>query len=346
MKGMILSAGLGTRLRPLTNHWPKPAMPLLGQPLFRYALSVLARAGVTQVGINTHHLSEKMAQVAAAECARKGQSLAVSHEPEIQGTAGGIRGLRSFLSEDPFVVFNGDVLFALELAPILEAHLASGAAATMVLLPMPAGEKYAAVEATAEGVVRRIAGVGPGGDRLIPWHFTGVHVLSPRVFEFMRPSGAEDINREVYPKMIEAGLLVRTHVLDPIKAYWSDLGTPTRYMATHQDLLHGQVPLAQLGEDSPMAELVRGPGNYWAHPSAKLSDVNVAGPALFAKGCELEAGVRIGGAVSVGAGARVGQGASLNRVAVLDGAEVAPGAVLHDCLVLPDGTILSPAPAS
>src|SRR3954469_7317208 len=96
---MILCAGLGTRLRPLTERWPKPAIPLLGAPLFRYTLAVLKRAGVTAVGINTHHLPGVMRQVAQAECDRAGVGLTVVHEPEIQGTGGGIRGLRAFLAD-------------------------------------------------------------------------------------------------------------------------------------------------------------------------------------------------------------------------------------------------------
>ncbi|MFZ5470327.1 MAG: sugar phosphate nucleotidyltransferase [Myxococcota bacterium] len=335
MKAMILSAGLGTRLRPLTERWPKPAMPLLGQPLLRYALSVVTRAGVDAVGINTHHLPEVMEMTARRECERKGVPLTVAHEPVIQGTGGGIRGLRELFRDGTFVVINGDVLFALDLAPVISAHEATRADATMVLLPLPANERYAAVEIDPDGKVRRIAGIGPGGPRLSPWHFTGVHVMSPVVFDFMSASGPEDINREVYPRMIEKGLLVRGHLVDPGSAYWSDVGTPARYAATHKDLLYGQVRTSLFGDDVPFATASRTVGNFWAHPSAWLSDVKVAGPAFFAEGCELGANVRVGAGVSVGCFAHVGEGAALNRVAVLDGAEVPAGRRLEDCLVLP-----------
>ena len=333
MKAMVLCAGLGTRLRPLTNRWPKPALPLLAGPLFRYSLATLTRAGVTSVGINTHHLPEVMEATARAEIS----PLVVSHESgEIQGTGGGIRGLKDFLRDDDFVVLNGDVLFSVDLRPVIEAHRASGAAATMVLLPMPEGETYNAVELDASQSVRRIAGKGPGGERLSNWHFTGVHVMTPAVFDFMAPSGAEDINRDVYVRMMEKGLTIRGQVLQSREVYWSDLGTPQRYAATHQHLLFGQVPLAPFGERGPFAGMTRGAGNYWVHPTAKLDpDVKVAGPAFFGEGCEVAAGVRIGAGVSVGRGAKVGQGARLNRVAVLDGAEVPAGAQVMDQLVGP-----------
>jgi len=341
MKAMILCAGLGTRLRPVTTVWPKPAIPLLGQPLLRYALATLTRGGITAVGINTHHLPQVMRTVASAECARAGVPLTVVDEPlEIQGTGGGIRGLTSFLSSGDFVVMNGDVLFGLELGPVLEAHRASGAAASMVLLPMPDNEKYNPVEVAADGSVRRIAGHGPGGDGLVPWHFSGVHVMSPKVLEFMAPHGAEDINRDVYPRLMAAGLTVHGHALQQPSVSWSDLGTPARYAATHQSLLFGQISMTPFGGASPFSGTVKGAGNYHAHPSAQLRDVRVSGPAWFGEGCELGEGVRIGAAVSVGVGAKVGAKAMLNRVAVLDGAVVEPGVLIEDSLVAPGGLIV------
>ncbi len=329
MKAMILCAGLGTRLRPLTERWPKPALPFLGQPLLRYHLAVLRAAGVSAVGINTHHLPDAMEATARAECERVGLPLHVVHEPIIQGTGGGIRGLRDFLSGEDFLVFNGDILFPVDLRPVVAAHRSSGAAATMVLMPMPAGETYAAVELDAARQVRRIAGRGPGGPSLSPWHFTGVHVMSPRVFDFMTPEGPEDINRDVYVRMIEAGLPV---LGQSVQAYWSDLGTPARYLATVRDVLFGQVPVAALGTASPFEEAPRGPGNWWAHPTARLGSAKVAGPAWFGAGCVLADGARVGSAVSVGPEARVGEGARLNRVAVFEGTEIAPGEELVDVL--------------
>ena len=333
MKAMVLCAGLGTRLRPLTNRWPKPAMPLLAGPLFRYSLATLTRAGVTKVGINTHHLPQVMEATARKEIG----PLVISHEDrEIQGTGGGIRGLRDFLRDDDFVVLNGDVLFSVDLKPVIEAHRASGAAATMVLLPMPEGETYNAVELDDSQSVRRIAGKGPGGDRLSNWHFTGVHVMTPAVFDFMASSGAEDINRDVYVRMMEKGLTIRGQILQSKEVYWSDMGTPQRYAATHQQLLFGQVPLEAFGSHGPFEGVKRGEGNFWVHPTAQIdADVKVAGPAFFGAGCVVEAGVRIGAGVSVGRGGRVGQGARLNRVAVLEGGVVAPGVQVMDELIGP-----------
>ena len=322
---MVLAAGLGTRLRPLTNRWPKPALPLLGQPLLRYDFALLKAAGVASVGMNTHHLPEVMRACGEEEAVRAGLSLTCVHEPAIQGTGGGIRGLRALLSDGDFLVLNGDILFAVDLRPVVQAHRASGAAATMVLLPMPAGEKFAAVEVDPEWNVRRIAGHGPGGARLSPWHFTGVHVMSPAVFDFMRAGGPEDINREVYVRMLEAGLRVRGHVAS---GYWSDLGTPQRYLATQRDLLFGQVPLEPFGESNPFAGRVRTQAG-WIAPGV---EARTAGPAFVEPGARVHPGARLGSAVYVAADSEVGEGARLNRVTVFPGTRIRPGEELVDCL--------------
>ncbi|QDE89085.1 nucleotidyltransferase [Myxococcus xanthus] len=328
MKAMVLCAGLGTRLRPLTERWPKPAMPFLGQPLLRYHLAVLKAAGVTAVGINTHHLPDTMEAVARAECARAGLPLHVVNEPVIQGTGGGIRGLRDFLSDGDFIVFNGDILYPVDLRPVVAVHQASGALATMVLQPMPAGETYAAVELDAEGRVRRIAGHGPGGEGLSPWHFTGVHVMSPRVFDFMSPRGEEDINRGVYVRAMEAGQMVRGVRVD---GYWSDLGTPSRYLATVQDVLAGRVRLEWLGADSPLAGTARGASGTWAHAEARL-DGTAEGPVYLGRGATVADGASVGPGVSLEPGAKVASGARLSRATVFEDTEVSSGESLSEVL--------------
>lgn len=340
MRAMILCAGLGTRLRPLTNRWPKPAMPLLGQPLFRYNLSVLHAAGVRAVGINTHHLPEVMRACAEEECARLGLDLHVVHEPVIQGTGGGIRGLRRFLEDDHFIVFNGDILFAVDLSGIVAEHKESGAAATMVLLPMPQSDKYAAVEMDPQRRVRRIAKHGPGGEGLTPWHFSGVHVMSPAVFDFMSPEGEEDINRQVYVRVMEQGLTVRGHVA---QAYWSDLGTPSRYLQAQTDLLFGQVPLKMFKGASPFEGAGREGKLSWRAPSANTNGAGIVGPAFIDRGATLDASVRIGAGAYVGERASVAREARLGRCAVLEGTRVQAGEALSDVIAWNDERILAPA---
>jgi mannose-1-phosphate guanylyltransferase len=304
-RAFVLAAGLGTRLRPLTEHWPKPAVPFLGAPLLRRTFTVLKKAGVDRVALNTHHLPERMEEVARDEGARLGLAVAVVHEPVIQGTAGGLRGMHAALpGDDPVIAWNGDILFAPDLPAILEGHRHSGAAATMVLLPMPTGRTYGAVEIDAGGTVHRISGIGLATRGLAPWHFSGVHVLSPAVFEAMAVSGPEDINREVYPRLFSGA--VRGQVVD---AAWSDLGTPGTYLDAQADVLGGRVE-----------DLLRS--------GAGGASRRASGP-LVATGARVHPSAALGADVFVDAGVEVPAGASVHRSALLPGATVAPGELVR-----------------
>jgi mannose-1-phosphate guanylyltransferase len=307
-RAFVLAAGLGTRLRPLTDTFPKPAVPFLGAPLLRRTFAVLARAGVDRVAVNTHHLPAVMERVAREEAAHAGFAVTTVHEPVIQGTGGGLRGLQRALPGDEVVVaWNGDVLFAPELGPLLDAHRQSGAAATMVLLPMPAGRSYGVVEVDGAGRVQRIGRANPAPlPGCTAWHFSGVHLLSPRVFEVMAAQGPEDINHDVYPRLFPVGA-VRGVVVD---APWSDLGSPATYLEAQADLLLGRIP-DPLGAESPLAG--RASAGALVEPGARVHPGADLAPDVFvAAGVEVPAGARLRrsallGAAVVAAGERVSE---------------------------------------
>lgn len=307
-RAFVLAAGLGTRLRPLTDTWPKPAVPFLGAPLLRRTFAVLARAGVDRVGVNTHHLPEVMARVAREEGARRGLAVTTVHEPIIQGTGGGLRGLQRALPGDDLVVaWNGDILFAPDLAPLLAGHRASGAAATLVLLPMPLGRSYGVVEVDAAGRVRRIGRPGPAPlPGCTAWHFSGVHLLSPRVFAAMTPEGPEDINHDVYPRLFGSGDVRGVAVNAP----WSDLGSPATYLEAQSDLLLGRVP-DPLAAESPLSG--RTETEALVEPGARVHPAAEVAPDVF-----------------VAAGVEVPAGAKVRRTALLPGALVSPGETVVD----------------
>jgi mannose-1-phosphate guanylyltransferase len=321
--GMVLCAGLGTRLRPLTNTVPKPAAPVCGVPLVRWSLALLARAGVTRAVVNVHHLPSVMAAAAREAAGALGMTLAVSEEPVIAGTGGALREARAHLAgAGAIVLVNGDILFDVDLGRALAAHRASGALATMLLLPMPAGARYAAVEVDQAGAVRRIAGAfGPGGEGLTPWHFPGVHVLSAALLARVPAEPFEaDVNRHVYPPLMASGA-VRGLV---VEGYWNDLGTPERYLEASRDALAGRVPAA-LGADPLAGTAERAPGVRVA-PGARVDRAaRLAGPSLVLEGAVVEAGAEVGPHAVVGRGCRVPAGAVVRDAVLWDGTALAPG---------------------
>ncbi len=294
---MILCAGLGTRLRPLTGRVPKPAVPVCGVPLVRWSLALLAGAGVRRAVVNVHHLPEAMAAAAEDAARALGVALAISREPVIAGTGGALREARAHLrGADAVYLVNGDVLFDVDLAAALAAHRAAGALATMVLLPMPAGARYAAVEADAGGAVRRIAGAfGPGGEGLTAWHFSGVHVLSPALLDRVPAAPFEaDVNRHVYPPLMASGA-VRGLVVD---GYWNDLGTPARYLEASADVLSGRVPLRRFGAVDPLAGTVEiGPAARAAGSARIHASAHIEGPAFIGERCTVSAGALVRDAI-------------------------------------------------
>jgi mannose-1-phosphate guanylyltransferase len=300
---MVLCAGLGTRLRPLSDLVPKPAVPVCGVPLVRWALGLVARAGARRAVVNAHHLAGEMAAAAREAAAALGLAVEVSHERSIAGTGGALREARALLApaaRDDVVVVNGDILFDVDVAAARAAHRASGALATMVLMEMPPGARYAAVEADAGGAVRRIAGTfGPGGEGLRPYHFSGVHVVSPALLARLPAAPHELDVREVYAALMRDGH-VRAHV---VAGYWNDLGTPARYLEANLDVLAGRVPLGHFGVALPPA----------------------AGGAIVAPGASVAPGAVVGPGAFVGAGAVVGAGAIVREAVVWPGTAIAPG---------------------
>jgi mannose-1-phosphate guanylyltransferase len=323
--GMVLCAGLGTRLRPLTERLPKPAVPLGGVPLIRYTLALLRGAGVRRAVVNVHHLPEVMERAARSAAARLGVELAVSREPVIAGTGGALREARALLEgAETILLVNGDVLFDVDLGGALAAHRAGGALATMVLLPMPAGGRYAAVEVDAGGSVRQIAGrFGPGGERLVPLHFSGVHLLSPALLEHVPATPFEcDVNRHVYPPLM-AGGRIRGLLVD---GYWNDLGAPDRYVAAHLDLLAHRIPLGRFGGADPFEGCADRGGGVFAARGVRIDPTAiVVGPALLCEDSVVEGGANVGPGAVIGAACRVAPGAVVRNAVLWDGTGLAAG---------------------
>jgi mannose-1-phosphate guanylyltransferase len=334
MKAMVLCAGFGTRLRPLTDAVPKPLVPLCGVPLLRYNFALLKNAGVREIVINTHHLGRSMEQGASAIAGELQLELQVSREEkQILGTGGGVRKAQPMLGGGTFLLLNGDMIFDVDLEAVLAAHRNARAAATMVLAPYPRGATYGAVEVDAGMNVKRIAGRGVAPDpALTRMHFTGVHVLEQEMVERLPAEGESDINRIAYIRAIHDDAKVLGFLQG---GYWGDLGAPRSVLRAHLDVLAGRLPLARFRPHAdPFAGCEERTSGVFIHPSARV-DAPVGSPALVQAGATVSAGADVGSGVVIGAGARIDGGAQLSNAVVWAGTHVAPGERVVDQIAAP-----------
>jgi len=238
---MVMAAGLGERLRPLTETCPKPLLPMAGRPLIAYPLGLLRRAGIRDVVINTHYRAPDIREC-LGDGARLGMRITYSHEPVILGTGGGIRNVEPFFEGNTFVVINSDVVADVDITSVIGLHQEKEAVATMVLRRDPDPGAWGAVEVDRAGRVREILGlVGWQGEPLEKLMFAGIQVLESRVFRYMPAEGAFSMTEVAYPAMIKAGEPVCGNLH---AGYWSDPGTLERYRQTCEDIEKGRAGLS------------------------------------------------------------------------------------------------------
>jgi NDP-sugar pyrophosphorylase family protein len=243
MRAMILAAGFGTRLRPLTNTLPKALVPIAGRPLIEYGLLFLKSYGIEDVIINLHHLGEKI-QAALGDGSAYGLRITYSLENPLLETGGGIKKAQLFLDSETFVVLNCDTIIDLDLTALLAEHRKNRAAATLVLRPDPEAARYGIVETDASGRIRRFLGQpAEVNEPLWPCMFTGLQMLEPRVFDFMPEEKPFSTTRDTYPQMLRAG--------EPLYGFihtgpWMVIDDAEGVARATQAIVSGQVRLSYL----------------------------------------------------------------------------------------------------
>jgi NDP-sugar pyrophosphorylase family protein len=323
MKVMILAAGLGTRLRPLTDTCPKPLLPLVLRPMLAHVLEQLQDQGVTEVMINLHHRAPQMRQWLGTGTPW-GERLHLSYEREILGTAGGIKRVEALLHDAPFVVMNADVLVDLDLRAVWHWHCQRGAMVTMVLRPDPAARAYGPVLVDATERVLCING-RPGdidsraGQEMV---FTGIQVVSPEVLQWIVPERHVSTTADIYPE-----LLVRQQAVYGYRhtGYWMDVGVPERYRQAHWDILNGALGVQW------RRRLPSGSQYIWHDGASHGRDnsVTITPPVLLGRNVALAPGACVGPYAVLGAGCRIGVNAVVRESILWEDVCVAPGARLY-----------------
>ncbi len=313
----VLGAGLGTRLRGLTARRPKPLIPICNQPLITFAFEHLLGAGVKKFVVNTHHRAEAYAEV-FPEGTYRGAAVHFEHEPVLLETGGGIKNVGRLLRDGTCIVYNGDILTDLPLAPAIAHHRERGNEVTLVLRSH-GGPLHIALDGSSGRVtdIRRLLGTVPGAEFL----FTGISIIEPQFIDRI-PAETKISVVPVFLEMIRRGAKLGGIVIDD--GHWWDLGTREQYLDVHRFLKTGKVEASRL---APLFS-IRNPQSAIRNSSSPLSGLSWIHPTA-----QVSPRAKITGATAIGPRAKVGDGAALSDCIVWEDAEIGFGSCLENCIV-------------
>lgn len=317
MQVMVLAAGFGERLWPLTERLAKPAMPVFDEAVLGRIIRSLAADGADRIVYNTHHLAEQVAVVAEEACP-PGVELLRSHEDVIQGTAGALRQAAGLFRDEPLVVLNGDVIHDVDLTRLVTVHRTRSALVTLVCRTDPEASAYGSLGIDGESRIRRFLGWrAPSFEtaRLKTVMFTGIQVIEPEILGSI-PPGVSSTTEDLYPALLRGDEPVLGLVHE---GYWMDIGTPARYLKVHRDLLRGKVGEA--------------PKSGWRPP--QTGRITIKEPVWVYEDAAVEPRSALGPYAVVGPGCRLGSGCLVERSVLMEGAAVGAKAVIESCIVAP-----------
>ncbi len=333
---MILAAGLGSRLRPLTTYLPKPLVPILNRPLLWYLIGRVRQTGIHEIAINLHYGGAQIRRW-LGHGKQLGVEVIYSEEAELLGSAGGVRRMRHFFGNEPALIVHGDILFDVDLSELIQYHLLHAAQATLMLHPAHHRYSYGTIKVNAQGqIVQFVDRQAPGShEPLIETVFTGVQVLDPALLDTIPAACVAALTTDVYPDLLTNASRFYGYVM---QGYWSDIGTPRRYWHTNMDVVGGRVGAAvnppqdaddlsgALQSKGKMAGTIQPP--VACPPSLDIPAGSYVGPeVIVGEGCMLAADVRLVQSV-LWSGVRVGRGARVE------------GSIVMNDLTIPDGSHL------
>jgi mannose-1-phosphate guanylyltransferase len=325
MRAMVLAAGLGTRLRPITYALPKPMVPVLNRPVMEHIVRLLGRHGFNEAIANLHWFPETI-EGHFGDGSEFGIELSYSREEQLLGTSGGVRNAAGFLG-DSFLVISGDALTDIDLAAMREFHESHDGVATLATKRVTDTTQFGVAITGADGRIQGFQEKPQPAEALSDLANCGIYMFRSEIFDFFPapgtskaagsddPEGFADWAMDVFPALLENDVPFYSH---EIENYWNDIGNLDELRQGNLDALLGAVQV-----ESGVPEVETG-----IRSASPLEGAEVEGPALIGAGVELGAGARIQGPAIIGDGCRIGAGAWLRDSILLDGAELAAGAML------------------
>jgi len=306
VKAILLAAGLGTRLRPLTYELPKPMVPILGRPVMEHIMRLMAQHGFDDVVANLHYFPDLIRDY-FGDGSRQGIRLVYSYEEELLGTAGGVRNVRDHFGGETFLVISGDALTDIDLTAFWKRHKEAGGIATLALKQVDDPSQLGVVIVDDDGRIQGFQEKPAPGEELSNLGSCGIYMFEPEIFDYFPDEEFVDWANDVYPALLDQDVSFYGH---EIAEYWNDVGSFEEYRQGNFDALEGKVKVEMPGGGNV-------PG-----------DAEVEGPVFIGAGCEIASGVRLTGPVVIGEGSRIGENCALRDTIVWPRTEVDPGTVL------------------
>ena len=319
---MVLAAGLGTRLRPLTYEITKPMVPVLDRPVMEHIVELLSRHSFDRVIANLHYFPETIREYF-------GERISYHYEQELLGTAGGVRACAEFFSDEAFLVISGDALTDIDLSALAARHAQAGGIATLAVKRVADTSEYGVVLHDREGRVTGFQEKPRPEEALSDLGNCGIYMFDPAIFDYFPERPFADWAKDVFPTLLENDVPFYIH---EAREYWNDVGSLSELRQGTFDALGGELHLQIEGEEVS-------PGVIVAGDSPLREDTQIDGAAWIGHDVQIGAGVRLMGPLVLGDGARVGDRAQLRSCIVFPGTDVAAESILIDAIAAHSGIL-------
>jgi len=328
VRAMVMAAGAGTRLRPLTQDVPKPMVTIANRPVLQYTIENLKRYGITEIILNLHNHPDQIRHY-FGDGSKWGVSLQYSYEPKLLGTAGGVKNVEAFLKQGTFIVLSGDGLTTINLKNLLAFHARKKAFGTIGLKPIDTRFDYGVTIRNSSSRITRFIEKPKWGDVFSNEVNTGIYVFEPQALAFIPKGKIYDFGHELWPLLLKKKKPIFGY---PMKDYWCDIGSLTEYRRAQRDVLEGLT-----GTSLPGRQIRRG---VWVGEGTVIDrGARVEGPCLIGRDCRIADGAVIGAYTVIGSRARISKGSELRHSIVWDDVQIGQGVRLENC-ILSHGTKL------
>lgn len=282
MKAMILAAGAGTRLRPLTLTKPKPMVPIVNEPNLGHILDKVSRAGITEIGMNLHSYPEQIEKF-VVNGKKWNLKVHYSKEKTLLGTAGSLLPLKKLFNDDTFIVLSGDGVCDISLSEVVADHKRRGAMATIVLARSNERSELGFVQLNGSHEIRSFLEKPSWADVFSPYVNTGIYVLEPAIFRYFPKRGPFDFAKDLWPKLLAAKIPISGYIFD---GYWCDIGNLKEYKRCHRDILEGKIHLNIAGIPTKQG--------IWMGKNVRLGKgVRLEAPLVIGHGATIEKNAKI-----------------------------------------------------